>query len=144
MTNRYVGGNLGGGVFGARASLPGYDVLTEPFGSSGISFDTRLTDIGTVIAAGLIQCGGGAISFPTVPYVPIAHIARWDGADLFDYDLYQKTASGLAYGHSWIPALAIVTTSSIQVTAFSTPWFDPTATFNPNGYWYLYYVFASG
>lgn len=137
MTSRYAQGDIGGGSFGIRASLPGYNVLTEPFGSAGISFDSRLTDIGTVIATGLITCGGSAVIFPTMPYVPPVIISRFDGSDCHINDVKINGDS-----QTWIPAIGIVTTSSLTVTAFSTPWYNVFATYSPNGQSYLYAVFS--
>jgi hypothetical protein len=136
-----VSGALGGGAFGMRVSKPGYDVMTEPFGSATISFDTRFSDIGTVIAGGLIQCGAGPVPFPggALPYVPIAHILRWDGSNIYSDHVVIRAVS-----HQWLPAVAIVTASSIEVRAFTNPWVNTLAYFNPNGTYFVYYVFASG
>ncbi len=138
MTNRSLKGTFGDGTFGMRFSRPGYDVWTEPFGSPKISFDTRLSDIGTVVASGLILCGGGPVLFPTMNYVPIVKIFRWNGSALEDQVYFAAVA------HRWLPAVAIVTPSSIEVVAYTIPWVATTNYFNPNGSYYLYYVFASG
>jgi hypothetical protein len=133
-----VSGALGGGAYGMRVSRPGYDVLAEPFGSAGIAFDTRISVIGTVVAAGLIQCGAGPLSFPAMNYVPIAKILRWDGTYLYDHHVV------MAAFHRWLPAIALMTNSSIEVVAFTNPWVVTTNYFNPNGTYFLYYVFAVG
>lgn len=140
MVNRVVAGDMGGGAFGLRSSLPGYDVLNEPFGSPNINFDTRLTSIGTVIKSGLIKCGGDAVTFPTMPYVPIVSIAAWDKTDLRT----EQTVFSSDLGHAWLPSVAIVTNSSIKVVAYITPFYTTTDYYNPNGSDFLYYIFAAG
>lgn len=139
MTNRIVRGNIGGGNYGIRISRPGFDVLTEAFGSTGISLDSRITDMGTVVACGLILCDSGPISFPTMPYVPICHIERWDGTNLYS-DHVQTWSSA----HQWLPAVGIVTTSSIEVKQFTVPWQNTFATINLSSTYFVYFVFASG
>lgn len=140
MAGRVRSGNLGS-AYGLRVSRPGHDVTAEPLGSTGIALDTRIADIGTVIASGLIQCGGGAVAFPgTLPYVPIAQILHWSGTNLDDY-VY---VYGSSVGHMWLPAYAVVTQSTIEVKAHSFPWYSNLSVYNPTGQWYLYYVFASG
>ena len=134
-----VAGALGGGAYGMRVAKPGFDVFAEPFGSTNIAFDTRIADIGTVVASGLIQCGAGPVPFPAMNYVPIVKLLRWDGSNLSDF-LYLH---GFV-AHRWLPAIALVTTNSIQVVAFTSPFVNTLATFNPNGTFFLYYVFASG
>lgn len=142
MTNRHVDGDMGGGTFVTRTSRPGYDVLTEPLGSSGISFDSRLTDIGTVVAAGLIQCGGSPVYFPEMNYVPIVQIFPWDGTYLDGYNQYINWS--VTSPHIWIPAIALVSTSYLQVIAYTNPWFDVTLSYNPTGTYFLYFVLAAG
>jgi hypothetical protein len=143
VTNRMVCGQLGSGDFGIRVSRPGYDVLTEPLGSTGISFDSRLTDIGTVIAAGLIACGGSPVYFPTMNYVPIVKINFWDG-NLYEDHEFANAAGGTASSHRWYPAIGVVTTNSLSVIAYPGPTFNPVAFYNPNGQYYLYSIFAVG
>jgi hypothetical protein len=43
-----------------------------------------------------------------------------------------------------LPAIAIVTNSSIEVVAYTCPWVNTLANFNPNGTYFVYYVFATG
>jgi hypothetical protein len=146
MTNRHVAGKLAGGDFGIRTSLPGFDVLAEPFGSAGISFDSRLTDIGTVVAAGLAVCGGSPVFFSAMGYVPIVKILKWDGTWLQNNDnRYKAPAGGQASNHYWYPVIGVVTANSLSIIPYSGPGtFNPLTFFNPNGQYYMYYVFASG
>lgn len=97
--------------------------------------------MGTVIAAGLIQCGAGTVSFPggTLPYVPIAQIERWDGTWLYSDHVRVNSSA-----HQWLPAVAIVTTSTIEVRMFTVPWQNTYSTINLDGTYFAYYVFASG
>ncbi len=74
MTSRILHGDIGDGTFVFRVSKPGFDVEAEPFGSRGISFDSRLSDIGTVVASGWFS-GGAAVSVP-------GHAVRADRAHL--------------------------------------------------------------
>jgi len=142
---RMVSGKLIGGDYGIRTSVPGYDAFSEPFGSRGISFDTRVEQSGTVVASGLITCGGAAIPFPAMPYVPICKINRWDGADLYSSnETFLNAAGGVASTHRWIPVIAIVTTSYIQVMPYTNSNYDPRAFYNPTGQLFLYSVFANG
>jgi hypothetical protein len=138
-----VSGQLAGGDFGIRVSRPGYDVMAEPFGSSGISFDSRLTDIGTVIAAGLIICGGSPVTFPTMNYVPIVKINKWDG-NLWEDEEYIAPSGGVAANHRWYPAVGVVTTSSLSVIPMTGSTFATTSFYNPTGQYYLYSIFAAG
>jgi len=153
MTLQGFIGDFGGGTYGARISKPGYDAGTEPFGSRNISLDTRLSYLGSVIAAGLIQCGGGAISFgATLDYVPIVQIKLWDGTYLRRTDFVNKNPapSGAytlligGYRHAFIPAVAIVTTSTVQVVQYTIPFYDTTSFYNANGQYYFYTVYAIG
>jgi hypothetical protein len=134
-----VNGNMGSGQIAFRTSLPGYDVLAEPLGSANISFDSRLGDIGTVVASGLVICGGATISFPTMGYVPIFRIALWDG-NIQNQRIVNVSGSG----HLWLPSIGIITSSSLQVVAYTNPFFNTLAYNNPTGSYYLYYIFASG
>lgn len=142
MTSRILDGDIGGGNFVFRVSKPGFNVETEPFGSAGISFDSRLSDIGTVVASGLVQCGGSAVSFPTMPYVPIVRIFPWDGLRMNAYNV-KAFFNGQLY-HTWRPAIAIVTDSSIRVVAYTNPFFNTLGFYNPNGQYYVYSVYAAG
>jgi hypothetical protein len=140
VTNRFDLGALGGGVFGVRTALPTFDVLTEAVGSRNISFDTRLSEIGTVIASGLATVGGASVTFPTMPYVPIVQIYRWDGTDCHINDVHFE---GGSVDHWWLPVMAVVTTSTLTLQPFTTRWFNTAAYFNPSGAAYLYSIFAS-
>jgi len=137
VTDRLFRGNLGGAQV-LRVSRPGFSAQGEPFGSPGIALDTRIADIGTVVASGLIVCGGGPISFPAMNYVPIVKILAYSGGNLLDHFIVSAVA------HNWLPAIALVTQSTIEVVAFTCPWVNTTGYYNPNGQYYLYYVFAAG
>ena len=84
MIDRVFTGTLSDGSFGMRVSRAGYSAQSEALGSANISFDTRLQDIGTVIAAGLIQCGAGPVYFPggSLDYVPLVQLQQWNGSSL--------------------------------------------------------------
>ncbi len=104
-----------------------------------ISFDTRISVIGTVVAAGLIQCGAEAVVVPGNEPVPIAKILRWDGSNLSDHVVIRAVA------HQWLPAIAILTNSSIEIGGLYKSLVNTLSTyFNPNGTYFLYYVFAVG
>lgn len=141
MTNRFVVGALGGGAFGVRSSKPGFDVLTEALNSVNISFDSRLSDIGTVVASGLAVCGGSTVFFPTMSYVPVVQIFRWDGTNLHINDVHFQATS---LDHWWLPTIALVTTNSLSLIPYTNPYYTTTSYFNPTGLSYLYSVFASG
>jgi hypothetical protein len=150
MTRRLYLGNIGGG--GLRISKPGYDVVTEAYGSRKIAFDSRLSYLGNVLAAGLIQCGGSQITFGPLNYVPIVQIKLWDGTDLRRTDFVKKNPdSGTTYTHlnggylhAFIPAVAIVTTSTLKVVQYTIPFYDTTSFYNANGLYYFYTVYAIG
>ncbi len=130
-----------------RASKPGYDVVSEPLGSANISFDSRLPYLGAAVASGLIQCGGAAVNFEPLGYVPLVQIKRWDGSYLQSSDgtFRMPDPSGLiADGRVWIPAIGIVTSSSLSVVAYSNPFFTTTSYYNPNGVYYHYIIFGIG
>lgn len=144
MTRRSFRGVKAGVGFLYRTSRQGYDVETEPLGSSGISFDSRLTDIGTVVASGVIVCGAGKVYFPAMNYVPVAKISYWNGSDALPGDWIFRTQFTSFPNHFWIPAVAIVTNQSIEVAAFQNGMVSILPQFNPNGQTFLYSVFASG
>lgn len=135
-------GRLAGGDYGIRVARPGYDAFAEPFGSRNISFDSRVSDIGTVVAAGLATCGGAPISFPAMPYIPICKIQMYDG-NLWSDWLFQNAAGGVASVHSWIPAIAIVDNASLRVVAYTNSNYSPPDYFSPYGMLFHYSVFAS-
>lgn len=142
MTNRIVGGNFGGVSPGFRVSKPGYDAITEPVGSDNIALDTNMDFIGSVVASGLVQCGGSAVSFPTMPYIPIFFIYPWDGTSLTLYNIRNFT-NGVRI-HSWVPAVGIIDQSSLTVRAFEVPYYNTKSFYNPDGSWFAYSIFAIG
>lgn len=148
MTDRVYTGPLSDGSFGMRVSrYPGYSAYGEPLNSRNISLDTRLEEMGTVIAAGLIQCGAGPIYFPggALDYVPIVQLQQWDGSSLMlPFSATHIWESGTQYSrHIWYPAIARVTTSSVEVIAFTIPYFNTLAYYDPTGVYFVYSVFAS-
>ncbi len=143
MTRRIVTGDIFGdqSVYGMRVSAPGFDVVTEPDNSINIPFDTRYSALGNVVAAGIAQCGGPAINFPVMSDVPVCSIFGWNGTTLkssFGIDL-----SGPNAVHAWIPVVAIVDNSSIQIIPFTTPYYNTLAYYNPTGLFYAFYIFGN-
>ena len=147
MIDRVFTGTLSDGSFGMRVSRAGYSAQSEALGSANISFDTRLQDIGTVIAAGLIQCGAGPVYFPggSLDYVPLVQLQQWNGSSLMvPFSASKIWESGQQYSrHQWYPAIAKVTTSSVEVIAFTLPYYSTTSFYNPSGLYFVYSVFAS-
>ncbi len=142
---RVAYGNVPGLGRCLRVSRPGYDVVSEAYGSANISFDSRLPYLGAAIASGLIQCGGAAVNFPSLGYVPFVQIKRWDGSYLQGSDGMYRMPDGLiADGRVWIPAIGIVTASSLSVVAYTNPFYTTTSFYNPNGVYYHYIVFGIG
>jgi hypothetical protein len=144
---RVAYGNVPGLGQVLRVSKPPYDVVSEPFGSANISFDSRLPYLGAAVASGLIQCGGAPVYFDTLGYVPLVQIKRWDGSYLQGSDgvFRMPDPSGLiADGRTWIPAIGIVTSSSLSVVAYTNPFYSTTSYYNPNGIYYHYIVWAIG
>lgn len=113
-------GDLGGDVYGLRVSRPGYNVLTEPLGSKGISFDSRLVDFGIVHAQGAAFLNT-PVSFPALPYVPLATIHRIGGSLIYTEDVV-RTNIGNAV-HFATPYVALVSTSSLVVIPQSVPFY---------------------
>jgi hypothetical protein len=141
VTRRIVGGNFGGASPGFRVSKPGYDAVTEPVGSDNIALDTNMDFIGSVVASGLVQCGGSSVTFPTMSYVPIFFIYPWDGTSLTLYNI--RTFTNGARVHAWIPALGIITESSLTVRGFDIAYYNTRGFYNPDGTWFAYSVFAT-
>lgn len=142
MTRRIVGGNFGGANPGFRVSKPGYDAVTEPVGSDNIALDTNMDFIGAVVASGLVQCGGSPVTFPNMGYIPIFFIYPWDGSSLTLYNI-RKFTNGFRT-HSWIPAVGIITTSTLTVRRFELAYYNTLGFYNPDGTWFAYSVFATG
>lgn len=145
MTRRFARGELSPGEFGLRISRPGFDAITEPFGSAGISFDTRLANVGAVIAAGIGTVGGSPILFPqTLTYVPIVGIYLLSAGALVFQELAHIDNSESAAGHVWKPVVALVTNSSLQLIAYTNSFWNTLSFYNPTGQSFAYFVFASG
>lgn len=128
-----------------RVSKPGYDVVSEPLGSANIPFDSRSSYLGAAIASGLIICGGSSVNFGPLDYVPLVQIKRWDGSYLQGSDgVYTMPDGAIADGRVWIPAIGVVTTSSLTVTAYTNPFYATTSYYDPNGAYYHYIIFGIG
>ncbi|BEV43910.1 hypothetical protein [Afipia carboxidovorans] len=141
MTDRIAFGNVfgDGSMYGGRVSIPGYDALTEPFNSDNVPFDTRYTMLGTVVKAGLINCGAGPVPFDDLGYEPIAAIFPYFSGRLGNYNV---RSFGGSVPHYWIPAVAIVTSSSIEVVPFQLgQFYNAQAFYNPVGQPFQFYVF---
>lgn len=142
---RVAYGNVPGLGQCLRVSKPPYDVVSEPLGSANISFDSRLPYLGAAIASGLVTCGGGSVNFGPLDYVPLVQIKRWDGGYLQGSDGVFRMPGGLiGDGRTWIPAIGIVTTSSLTITAYTNPFYNTRSYYNPDGVYYHYIVFAVG
>lgn len=135
MVNRVLLGALPDGSLGLRVSRPGYDVSTEPLGSSGISFDSRLNDFGIIHQQGIM--GYGTINFPTLPYIPLASIQRiGSGGEIFTQDIIETNIN--AAKHWSTPFVGILTQSSLTIRTMNVPYYY--ATF-PTTRW-LYTIYA--
>ncbi|MEH2508702.1 hypothetical protein V1291_000056 [Nitrobacteraceae bacterium AZCC 1564] len=77
-----------------------------------------------------------------MPYVPIVRIFPWDGSRMNAYNV--KVFQNAQLYHTWRPAIAIVTNSSIRVVAYTNPFFNTLGFYNPNGQFYVYSVYAAG
>jgi hypothetical protein len=88
MTARVAIGNLGGGKFGLRSTLPGYDVLTEPENSANLSFDSNWTNLVSVRQAGVVSYPWidqiGSVFFMDTGYAPIAEARYYSGNVVYD------------------------------------------------------------
>lgn len=84
MTRRVILGNLGGGVFGLRVSLPGEDVVA----GGELSFDSGWTDIVKMIQVGvatkLADNTFTEVLFPSPGYQPFAEVRYRSGLRVYD------------------------------------------------------------
>lgn len=135
MADRVLLGRLPDGSYGLRVSRPGYSVQGEPLGSQGIAFDSRLNDFGLVHQQGLM--GLGTISFPELPFIPLATIARIDGNNAVINNDVVATAIGSAL-HWSTPFVGIITTSTLEVRPMTIDYYTPSF---PVTRW-LYTVYA--
>lgn len=141
MTRRIAFGDVfgDGSMHGGRVSAPGFDVLTEPFGSDNIPFDTRYSMLGSVVKAGLITCGAGPVPFDDLGYEPIAAIFPFFSGRLGNYNI---KSFGAPVSHFWIPAVAIIKSNSIEVVPFQMgQFYNAQAFYNPAGQPFQFYVF---
>lgn len=149
MVTRMIHGDLGGGVFGFRVSRPGYDAILEPLGSRNISFDSRLANIGSVVAFGLAQCDGAAIPFPPMNYVPVAAIFPLIGSTavlgrgLLKIYTYKNKQQGADVSHYYSPIIGIVTSSYIRIASYTNPFYSTQSVYASSGTWCAFCVYAS-
>lgn len=119
MADRVLLGRLPDGQFGLRVSRPGYSVQAEPLGSFGIAFDSRLTDFGIIHQQGVM--GYGTVTFPILPYVPLATICRIDdGNYLWPQDVVETSFSAPSLRHWVTPFVGLVTSSSLTIRTLDT------------------------
>lgn len=75
MTERIILGNLGGGVYGLKVSLPGFSVLTsDPDDPEQTSFYSQWTDVMSVLSIGY---GSSNSNLPTDVAVPDPGFIPW-------------------------------------------------------------------
>ena len=88
MTARVAIGNLGGGKFGLRSTMPGYDVLTEPENSANLSFDSNWTNTVSVRQSGVAAYPWRdqvwPVYFLNSGYIPIVEARPYSGNVVFD------------------------------------------------------------
>lgn len=96
-TRRVILGNLGGGQYGLRVSLPGHDVVS----GGELSFDSGWTDIVKVIQVGVASKTADFdftdVLFPSPGYQPFAEV-RWRSG-LRVYDDYSPLSTNPAAPH---------------------------------------------
>lgn len=134
-------GDLGGGVYGLRVSRPGFDVETEPLGSEGIAFDSRLEDFGIIHARGVWNWGSPIITFPTLPYVPLAMFSRVDSDNRIVFPQVERVLTQINNAaHSTTPFVGIVTQSTFEIRLMNNPYYG----FNTGGLLtrFFYTIFA--
>lgn len=95
-TRRVILGNLGGGTYGLRVSLPGHDVVSEGGNSDALSFDSGWTDIIKMIQVGVLNSFApydpySDVLFPDVGYPPFIEVRFQSG--LRAYDDYNPTST---------------------------------------------------
>lgn len=142
MSARGLMGALGDGGYGVRVARPGYDVRYEPVGSRNISFDSRLEELGTVIASGIWAWGGGPIFFPAMPYVPVASIHQVIGNDLVRDGISSFDLNNAH--HKYYPVVAVITQNYLQIVQYSIPWYDTAAGFSYGGSVWAYTIYGMG
>jgi len=88
MTARVAIGNLGGGKFGLRSTMPGYDVLTEPANSANLSFDSNWPNTVSVRQTGAVSIPwrdqAWPIYFANSGYFPIVEARPYSGNVVYD------------------------------------------------------------
>lgn len=97
-TRRVILGNLGGGLYGLRVSLPGRDVVSEAGNPDALSFDSGWTDIVKMIQVGLASKTADFdftdVIFPSPGYQPFAEVRYRSGLRV--YDDYSPLATSVA------------------------------------------------
>jgi hypothetical protein len=99
MVKRVLLGPNSAGTNGLFISKPGFDVTTAT--SDQMIFDSRLGYYGSVVASGQANAGQ-TVTFPTMPYVPLAFITLWNGTGVTGSMMYtrNKTAGELNGAYS--------------------------------------------
>lgn len=97
MARRVILGNLGGGVFGLRVSLPGHDVVS----GGELSFDSGWTDIVKYIQIGVATKTADFsftdVLFTSPGYQPFAEVRQRSGLRV--YDDYSPLVASAASPH---------------------------------------------
>lgn len=103
MSARVVLLTLPDGSVGAVASRPGYDALSEPIGSKGLSFDSRVAQLGSAWKIGTCLVNQ-AVAYPSIPtFQPLLVFARISGDALVLNDFYSVSSGGSTHvGYTWI------------------------------------------
>lgn len=142
MVARVRLGDIGGGDFGLRVSKPGFDVTTETFGSANISFDSRLQEIGLIVAEGQLAIGSTATFPVTLSEAPVVEFWRITGSTTLAVTNSYKINGAVApsgFQHGYVPYLGLATTTTFQIIAYSNPWY---ATATGGGEVFYYRVFG--
>lgn len=135
MSRRVILGNLGGGHFGLRVSLPTHDVVSEGSNPETLSFDSGWTDIVKMIQVGVAEKTADFdftdVLFPSPGYQPFAEV-RWRSG-LRVYDDYSPLSTNPAAPHGlgatiltdrlrlWPAASSPVVAYDVTYTIFRVP-----------------------
>jgi hypothetical protein len=103
-TRRVILGNLGGGTFGLRVSLPTKDVITDAGDENNLSFDSGWTDIVKMIQVGVASktvadsafAADTNVLFTDPGYIPFVEVRQRSGLRVYD-DYFPYNDSGAVY-----------------------------------------------